>query len=56
MSEERRRIVAYIATSADGFIARKDGSVEWLHRPRTAGDYVRLHDARSAPPASAPAD
>ena len=29
----------YIATSADGFIARPDGGVEWLDRPRTAGDY-----------------
>jgi dihydrofolate reductase len=34
-----RKIVVYIATSADGFIARPDGSVDWLHRPRTAGDY-----------------
>ena len=37
MSE--RRIIAYIATSADGYIARKDGSFDWLNRPRTAGDY-----------------
>lgn len=29
----------HIATSADGFIARPDGGVEWLDRPRTAGDY-----------------
>ena len=34
-----RKIVVYIATSADGFIARADGSVDWLSRPRTAGDY-----------------
>jgi dihydrofolate reductase len=34
-----RRIIVYIATSADGFIARKDGTVDWLDRPRTAGDY-----------------
>jgi dihydrofolate reductase len=34
-----RKIVVYIATSADGFIARPDGSVDWLNRPRTAGDY-----------------
>jgi dihydrofolate reductase len=35
----RRRIIVYIATSADGYIARPDGSVEWLNRrPRTA-DY-----------------
>jgi dihydrofolate reductase len=35
----QRKIIVYIATSADGFIARPDGSVDWLNRPRTAGDY-----------------
>lgn len=34
-----RKIIVSIATSADGFIARKDGGVDWLDRPRTAGDY-----------------
>ena len=34
-----RKIIVYIAASADGFIARKDGAVDWLDRPRTAGDY-----------------
>ena len=34
-----RKIIAYIATSADGYIARSDGNVDWLNRPRTAGDY-----------------
>ena len=34
-----RKIVVYIATSADGFIARPDGSVDWLNRPQAAGDY-----------------
>ena len=34
-----RKIIVYVATSADGFIARTDGSVDWLSRPRTAGDY-----------------
>jgi dihydrofolate reductase len=34
-----RKIIVYIATSADGYIARSDGSVDWLDRPRTAGDY-----------------
>jgi dihydrofolate reductase len=35
----KRRIIAYIATSADGYIARPGGDVEWLNRlPRTA-DY-----------------
>jgi len=35
----RRKIIVYIATSADGFIARKDGAVDWLDRPRVKGDY-----------------
>jgi dihydrofolate reductase len=34
-----RKIIVYIATSADGYIARSDGSVDWLNRPRTVGDY-----------------
>ena len=34
-----RKITVYIATSADGYIARPNGGVEWLDRPRTAGDY-----------------
>jgi dihydrofolate reductase len=34
-----RKIIVYIATSADGYIARPDGNVDWLNRPRTAGDY-----------------
>lgn len=33
------KIIVYIATSADGYIARPDGNVDWLNRPRTAGDY-----------------
>lgn len=34
-----RKIIVYIATSADGYIARPDGNVDWLNRPRMAGDY-----------------
>jgi dihydrofolate reductase len=34
-----RKIIVYIATSADGYIGRRDGNVDWLDRPRTAGDY-----------------
>lgn len=34
-----RKIIVHIATSADGFIARKDGAVDWLDRPRVKGDY-----------------
>lgn len=28
----RRKIIVYIATSAEGYIARPDGDVEWLNR------------------------
>jgi dihydrofolate reductase len=35
----KRKIIVYIATSADGFIARPDGSVNWLDRPRPKGNY-----------------
>ena|SRR5688572_31319321 len=34
----RRRVIVYIATSADGYIARPDGDVEWLNR-RPRADY-----------------
>jgi dihydrofolate reductase len=34
-----RKIITYIATSADGYIARPDGNVDWLNRPRPAGNY-----------------
>ena len=33
-----RKIIVTIATSADGFIARKDGAVDWLDRPRPKGE------------------
>jgi dihydrofolate reductase len=35
----KRKIIVYIATSADGFIARPDGAVDWLDRPRPKGNY-----------------
>ena len=35
----KRKIIVYIATSADGFIARLDGSVDWLDRPTPKGNY-----------------
>jgi dihydrofolate reductase len=35
----KRTIIVYTATSADGFIARPDGSVDWLDRPRPKGNY-----------------
>lgn len=35
-----RKFIVYAAVSADGYIARADGSVDWLNRrPHTAGDY-----------------
>jgi dihydrofolate reductase len=36
---KERRIVVYIATSADGYIARPDGDVEWLNRRPRNVDY-----------------
>ena len=35
----KRKIIVYIATSADGFIGRSDGSVDWLDRPSPKGNY-----------------
>lgn len=35
----KRRIIAYIATSADGYIARPDGDIEWLNRQSGNLDY-----------------
>jgi dihydrofolate reductase len=36
----RRRIIVHIATSADGYIARPDGNLEWLtSRPAPKGFY-----------------
>ncbi len=35
----KRKIIVHIATSADGFIARRDGSVDWLDRPSPNGNY-----------------
>ncbi len=34
-----RKIIVYIATSADGYIARRDGSVDWRDRPNPKGNY-----------------
>ena len=35
----RRKIIVYIATSADGYIAGRDGDVEWLNRRPRRVDY-----------------
>jgi dihydrofolate reductase len=37
--KERRKIIVYIAASADGYIARPDGDVEWLNRRPDTVDY-----------------
>ena len=37
--QQRRKIITYIATSADGYIARPDGDVEWLNRRARTIDY-----------------
>jgi dihydrofolate reductase len=34
-----RKIIVYVATSADGYIARPDGDVEWLNRRPDDVDY-----------------
>jgi dihydrofolate reductase len=34
-----RKIIVHIATSADGYIARPDGSVDWLDRAGAPADY-----------------
>lgn len=35
----KRKIIVQIATSADGFIARSDGSFDWLDLPSPEGNY-----------------
>src|SRR5437868_7383918 len=37
--KKERKIIVYIATSADGYIARPDGDVEWLNRRPRNVDY-----------------
>lgn len=38
-AKDGRKIIVYIATSADGFIARPDGGIDWLDRPSPKGHY-----------------
>jgi dihydrofolate reductase len=42
-----RKIIAYFASSIDGFIARPDGAVDWLDRPRPRGNYGMAAFVRS---------
>ena len=43
----QRKIIVYIATSADGYIARPDGDVEWLNRrpPITDDGMTRFYSS-----------
>jgi dihydrofolate reductase len=43
----QRKIIVYIATSVDGYIARSDGGVDWLNRPQPKGGYGMNAFARS---------
>jgi dihydrofolate reductase len=36
---DKRKVIVLIAVSADGFIARRDGSFDWLERPSPRGNY-----------------
>lgn len=36
---KKRKVIVYVATSADGYIARPDGDVEWLNRRPHKYDY-----------------
>jgi len=42
-----RKIIVYIATSVDGYIARPDGNVDWLNRPMPKDGYGMTAFARS---------
>jgi len=46
-SAAQRKIIVHIATSADGYIARPDGNVDWLNRPMPKGGYGMAAFARS---------
>jgi len=35
----KKKVILYIATSLDGFIARKNGSVDWLPQPENSEDF-----------------
>lgn len=37
--KRHRKVIVYIAVSADGYIARQDGDVSWLDRPQPKGQY-----------------
>lgn len=43
----KRKIIVLVAVSADGFIARSDGSVDWLDRPHPEDGYGMTEFYRS---------
>lgn len=45
--KSRRKIIVYIAISADGYIARPDGDVEWLNRRPSNVDHGMRAFSRS---------
>jgi riboflavin biosynthesis pyrimidine reductase len=50
---QKRKIIVHIATSADGYIARPDGDLDWLtNRPAPKGFYG-LPRTRTQPEAPA---
>ena len=36
---KKRKFIVHVAVSADGFLARGNGSVDWLNRPELKGTY-----------------
>jgi len=41
---KRRNVIVHIGTSADGYIARPDGDLEWLPQARRFLWHERLHE------------
>ena len=49
-----RKIIVSVATSADGFIARRDGSFDWLERPLTPERELQLNPPGITPTPTLP--
>jgi dihydrofolate reductase len=45
--KKHRKVIVYIAISADGYIARPDGDVSWLDRPMPKGQYGMIAFGKS---------
>jgi len=52
---EPRKVIVHIATSADGFIARSDGDLEWLTSRPKPKDFTRRQRRPAALPRAATA-